>query len=83
MGLHLDGHGEVVEESAGRPVRRVDGTDESPGVGQQRPHLRRPHLLEEGAPVDGPEVRHVAHPVDVLRHDGHALVLHQAQPGLE
>ena len=50
MGDDLDGHGEVVEEAAGGPVGRVHRADEAPRVRQQRPHLRRPHLLEEGAP---------------------------------
>ena len=50
MGDDLDGHGEVVEEAAGGPVGRVHRADEAPRVRQQRPHLRRTHLLEEGAP---------------------------------
>ena len=60
----------------------MNWADESPCVWKQGPHLSRPHLLEEGAPVDGSEVRHVPHPVDVLCHDGHAFVLHQAQASL-
>ena len=32
--------------------------------------------------MNRPEVAHVSHAVDVLRHDGQAFVLHEAQPGL-
>jgi hypothetical protein len=31
--------------------------------------------------MNGPEVGHVPHPVDVLGHDGQALVLHQSEAG--
>ena len=31
--------------------------------------------------MNGAKVRHVSHPVDVFRHDGHSLVLHQSKSG--
>lgn len=42
----------MIEEPAGRAVRRMHGADEAPRVRQQLPRLRRPHLHEERASMD-------------------------------
>ena len=49
----------MVEQAAGGPIGGVHRAQEAPGVGQQLAHGRGAHLGEEGAPVNGPEVRYV------------------------
>ena len=56
----------MIEQAAGRSVRRVDGAEEPPGFRQQLPHRRRPHLREVGAAVDAPEVSQETVEVDLF-----------------
>ena len=54
------GRGHVVQQPAGRAVRRVHRTQEAPRLGQQLAHRRRAQLREVCAAVHRPEVRYVS-----------------------
>lgn len=69
----------MVHEAAGLAVRRVDRTQEAPGLRQQLPDRRRPHLGEGGSSVDAAEVRQVADEVQLVGHDAQARVLQHAE----
>ena len=63
---------EVVEQAARRAVGRVHRAEEAPRVGEQLAHRRGAQLREEGAAVDGAEVRDVPPVVEALCDDGEA-----------
>ena len=72
----------MVQQSAGAAVRGVHGADEPPVFWQQFAHRGRLHLLEVGSAVDAPEVREVAHVVQLFGDDCEALGLHEVQAAL-
>ncbi|GIX64659.1 uncharacterized protein BcabD6B2_40940 [Babesia caballi] len=73
-----DGNGElgqVQQQAAGSSIGGVHGADEAPGLAQQLSHLGGPHLGEDAAAVQRPEVAHEPVVVDALGDHGEARAL--------
>lgn len=60
---------EMVEQTAGRSVGRVDRAEEPPGLGQKLPDRRRLEFSKERSSVDAPEVGEVPVKVEFLGND--------------
>ena len=81
LGGDLRARTEMVEQTAGRSIGRVDTAEESPGLGEQFTRRGRLHLREELTTMDGAEVREVTPVVQLLRDDGVASHLHEIETG--
>mmetsp|Transcript_1936 Transcript_1936/g.3082 ORF Transcript_1936/g.3082 Transcript_1936/m.3082 type:complete len:202 (-) Transcript_1936:72-677(-) len=79
VGHHHGVFGQVVQQPARRPVRRMHRTQEAPGLRQQLADSSGLHGGEELPAVHGLEVRQVPQHVEALRDDGVARHLHEVQ----
>lgn len=70
---------QVVHKAARFSVRSVNGAQETPGLRQQLPHRRGPHLSEGGSSVHTAEMRQVTDEVQLICHDTQSGVLQDAQ----
>ena len=75
-------NGEVIEEAARRPVRRVHGAEETPRVREQLADGCGTQLRKEGAAMDGAEVCEVSPVVEALGNNGIPCRLLQVQARL-
>ena len=69
--------GEVVEESAGRAIGCMHGTQIAPALRQQLPHCRQLQLLELLSPMNTPKVTQKAHLIQTIRQQTHTAHLVQ------
>ena len=79
MGGNTAGTGEMVEETTGRTIRCVDGTQETPCLGKEFTDSGCLELSEEGTSVNGPEMADITHPVQLFGDDGETRRLLQVE----